>query len=138
MSAEPTYPRADKAGREVDPMILAQALDHIAKTAHMSRSQTRRIRWIEQRALIALSGEEFRAIDVELPVHATEARMMGLKLKVTRLQLDNAELLEALKDLISLADDAMHAANRDGAEYDRDAELAVACAAIKKATGEQA
>lgn len=64
------YPRAYKAATEVDPLILAQALDHIARTAAKSRSQTRRTRWIEQRALLALRGAEYRDIDVDLPKSA--------------------------------------------------------------------
>lgn len=69
-SVQHAFPRAFQAAQAVDPLILASALDHIAKTARASRSQTRRIRWIEQRALVALRGEEFRAIDVELPKSA--------------------------------------------------------------------
>ena len=64
------YPRAYKAATEVDPLVLAQALDHIARTAARSRSRTRRTRWIEQRALIALSGEDYRDIDIDLPKNA--------------------------------------------------------------------
>jgi hypothetical protein len=48
------------------------------------------------------------------------------------------DLLRELADLIDLADTAMHGANRDGSEYDRDAELAPARAAIARATQEQA
>lgn len=51
-------------------MILAQALDHIARTAARSRSQTRRLRWIERRALDALDGKEFSELDIELPKSA--------------------------------------------------------------------
>ena len=47
--------------------MLARALDHIARTAAKSRSQTRRLRWIEQRALFALRGDEYRDIDLDLP-----------------------------------------------------------------------
>jgi len=61
------YERAHAAAVNVDPLILANALDHIAKTAARSRSQTRRIRWIERRALVALRGEEYRDIDHDLP-----------------------------------------------------------------------
>ncbi|MGJ7611112.1 MULTISPECIES: hypothetical protein [unclassified Variovorax] len=64
------YPRAYEAATSVDPLILAQALDHIARTAAKSRSQTRRTRWIEQRALCALRGDEYRDIDVDLPKSA--------------------------------------------------------------------
>jgi hypothetical protein len=61
------HERADTAARTVDPILLAHALEHIAATAARSRSQTRRIRWIEQRALMALAGREFRDLDIELP-----------------------------------------------------------------------
>lgn len=64
------FPRAYEAAMTVDPLILAQALDHIARSAAKSRSQTRRIRWIEQRALIALRGMEYRDIDLDLPKSA--------------------------------------------------------------------
>jgi hypothetical protein len=64
------HERADRAAREVDPMMLAQALDHIARTAARSRSQTRRIRWIERRANTALDGREFLDIENELPKSA--------------------------------------------------------------------
>ncbi|WP_431276215.1 hypothetical protein ACQ858_08170 [Variovorax ureilyticus] len=64
------YPRAFKAATKVDPLILATALDHIARTAQRSRSQTRRLRWIEQRALIALSGREYSDLDLDLPKNA--------------------------------------------------------------------
>lgn len=67
MSAVAEYPRADFAANNVDPMMLANALDHIARTAKASRSQTRRIRWIQVRAELALSGSEYRDIDIDLP-----------------------------------------------------------------------
>ncbi len=70
MSATPIFPRADKAAREVDPMLLAQALDHIAKSAAKSRTSTRRLRWIEQRAIFALEGREYRDTDLDLPKDA--------------------------------------------------------------------
>lgn len=61
------FPRAFKAATEVDPLVLANALDHIAKTAGKSRTSTRRLRWIEQRALFALRGAEYRDSDLDLP-----------------------------------------------------------------------
>ena len=66
----PEFPRAYEAATKVDPMILAKALDHIARTAARSRTQTRRLRWIEQRALGALRGEEYRDSDLDLPKSA--------------------------------------------------------------------
>lgn len=47
--------------------LLRSALEHIAKTAAASRSQTRRIRWIKARAEIALAGREYSDKDVDLP-----------------------------------------------------------------------
>lgn len=47
--------------------LLRSALDHIAKTARASRSQTRRIRWIERRAEDALLGKSYDQDAVDLP-----------------------------------------------------------------------
>lgn len=47
------------------------------------------------------------------------------------------ELLEALGDLMGVAEAAMLRANFDGGEYDIEGELADARAAIAKATGEK-
>lgn len=70
MSAAAEFPRAVQAASTVDPMMLATALDHIARAANQSRSMTRRIRWIAQRAELALAGREYRDIDVDLPKSA--------------------------------------------------------------------
>lgn len=45
------------------------------------------------------------------------------------------DLLAALEDLVERAGTSMHQANSDGAEYDVDAELKAAYAAIAKAKG---
>lgn len=45
------------------------------------------------------------------------------------------ELLDALKDLVGLADFAMKEANRDGGEFNRDEELKAARAAIARCEG---
>lgn len=96
MSAEHCYQRADKAARTVDPMILASALDHIARSAAKSRSQTRRIRWIEQRALIALRGQEYRDIDLDLPKSAGPDTAEKLQRRMAYHIAVKQELLEAL------------------------------------------
>lgn len=45
--------------------VLRNALEHIAATARRSRSQSRRLRWIELRALGALNGtDEWRTVDL--------------------------------------------------------------------------
>lgn len=46
---------------------LEEALGSIAKRCQESRSQTRRIRWIEQRATAALTGEPFKEHVYQMP-----------------------------------------------------------------------
>ena len=48
-------------------ILLRSALDHIAKTCRQSRSQTRRLRWIEQRAEFALAGKAYDNEAFDLP-----------------------------------------------------------------------
>ena len=43
----------------------ADALDHIARTARASRTKTRRLRWIEHRAMCALEGGDWK--EAEFP-----------------------------------------------------------------------
>lgn len=63
---------------------LRDALDHIARVARKSRSQTRRIRWIQLRAEGALEGtDEWRT--VELP-RDDETRRDRLKARVAELE----------------------------------------------------
>jgi len=47
------------------------------------------------------------------------------------------DLYRELENLVELAEAAMRAANRDGGEYDIEAELAGARAALRKARGEE-
>ena len=91
------FPRAYEAATKVDPLILAQALDHIARTAGRSRSMTRRLRWIEQRARIALRGQEFRDIDIDLPKSAGPDTPEKLKRRIAFQIATNRELLEVLQ-----------------------------------------
>ena len=89
------HPLAFKAATEVDPLILANALDHIRKTAAKSRTSTRRLRWIEQRALFALRGAEYRDIDVDLPRDAGPNTLE----KVERRLVAHARALRQLADV---------------------------------------
>ncbi len=50
---------ASPDARDAEISMLRDALDHIARTAHQSRSQTVRIRWIEARANGALEGKPY-------------------------------------------------------------------------------
>ena len=44
---------------------LIDALDHIMRTANTSRTQTRRLRWIAERARCAINGnDDWREIDL--------------------------------------------------------------------------
>jgi len=129
-------PRAFEAATKVDPLILAKALDHIAATAARSRSQTRRLRWIEQRALIALRGDEFRDIDIELPKSAGPDTQEKLQRRMAYHIAIKHQLLEALQ--------ALHA-NMQAQDLENDAErpteeefqecMRNAAAAIANATG---
>ena len=98
MSIIAEYPRADYAANNVDPMLMAQALDHIAKASAASRSQTRRIRWIQLRAETALSGREYRDIDIDLPKNVSGDTPERLKKRMAYHISIKRDLLEALKD----------------------------------------
>lgn len=62
-------------------LIFRNALEHIKKACQQSRSQTRRIRWIEQRADIALNGKEYNDKMVDLPRKSTPETMERLQKK---------------------------------------------------------
>jgi len=106
---EHAFPRADKAAREVDPMLLATALDHIARSAARSRSMTRRLRWIERRAVIALEGREYRDLDVDLPkdpgpaTNEKNARRIAYLLSV----MHRIRALAPSDDVLALVDEAI-------------------------------
>lgn len=97
MSAVAEYPRADFAANNVDPMVMANALDHIARTASASRSQTRRLRWIQARAEIALSGSEYRDIDIDLPRKVTGETQERLQKRMAFHIAIKHQLLDAAK-----------------------------------------
>lgn len=71
----------------------------------------------------------------EVVFHESDKRIPGV-MDDARLIAAAPELLEALDDLIHLAESAMLRANYDGGEYDIDGELSDARAAIAKALGE--
>ncbi len=96
--------RGDKAAATVDPMVLASALDHIAKTAERSRSQTRRLRWIAMRANFALEGREYRDIDVDLPKDAGPETPEKLGRKLAHAARTRHEFREAVEALLEHQD----------------------------------
>lgn len=97
-------PRAFAAACKVDPIILANALDHIARTADRSRSQSRRTRWIKARAESALAGNDYADAGVDLPKSMGPntgeklARRMAYHIAIKH------ELAEALRDMVQKAE----------------------------------
>ena len=126
------HPRAFDAATKVDPLILAQALDHIARTAERSRSQTRRLRWIEQRALIALRGEEYRDIDLDLPksagpdTHEKLQRRMSYHIAVKHEVLEALEALHANMVAQQLEDQSKRPSEEEYQQCMRNAAAAIA------------
>lgn len=76
--------------------------------------------------IVSIPGEQAR---IEIADYSSESEANA------RLIAAAPDLLEALEDMVFLADGAMAAANRDGAEYRPDEELRDAKAAIAKARG---
>lgn len=74
--------------------LMRDALDHIARTCHQSRQQSRRIRWIEARANGALEGKTYDAKLLDLPVEV-DREIDRLKRRDRR-QLTRIRELEAL------------------------------------------
>lgn len=107
------FPRAFEAATKVDPLIMAKALDHIARTAARSRSMTRRLRWIEQRALIALRGDEYCDSDLDLPksagpdTHEKLQRRMSYHIAVKHQLRDALQALHANMVAQDLEDEAL-------------------------------
>ncbi|WP_213956293.1 hypothetical protein [Variovorax sp. dw_954] len=69
----------DLVGEALDAQQLRNALDHIAKTARNSRTSTRRLRWIEQRALFALEGKPYDNTAFDLPQNVDTALKRATK-----------------------------------------------------------
>lgn len=126
------FPRAFEAATKVDPLILAKALDHIARTAARSRSQTRRLRWIEQRALIALRGEEYCDSDLDLPksagpdTHEKLQRRMAYHIAVKHEVTDALRALHANMLAQELEDEAKRPTEEEFQQCMRQAAAAIA------------
>tara|TARA_R110000868_G_scaffold211349_4_gene461425 strand:- start:1110 stop:1448 length:339 start_codon:yes stop_codon:yes gene_type:complete len=87
-------------------MILANALDHIAKSAAASRTSTRRLRWIERRALIALKGQEYSDTSFDLPKSSGPNTLEKLQKRMAYHIAVKHDLLETLKGVRHLIADA--------------------------------
>lgn len=107
--------------------LLRGALDHIARTASKSRSMTRRIRWIEQRALFALRGEVYRDDKIDLPKSGGPDTAERLQKRLAAANAQRDELLAVLQKL-----EAKFGTHGDGWAH---CEWDDARAAIAKATG---
>lgn len=76
------------------------ALDHIARVSRHARERTRRIRWIEARAMSAINGnEDWRELD--LPKHAKSAAEQK---EIIRRQAERIAELERLLPAVMFAD----------------------------------
>jgi hypothetical protein len=76
--------------------MMRGALDHIARTARRSRTSTRRLRWIEHRAEMAIKGERYDDEAFDLPKSAGPNTVANLERKIGLLLGQRMELLEAL------------------------------------------
>ena len=99
--------------KAVDPAILADALAHIARVAKGSEKQTRRTRWIIQRAEDALAGRMFEHNGINLPRHAGPNTAAALKFKVRTLKRLASDLTAGMQQLDRYADDLAAAAPAD-------------------------
>lgn len=81
-----------EAGTLLDAIdMLSGALEHIAKTCYRSRTSTRRLRWIEQRASWAVEGKPYDRDAFDLPKDAGDTPQK-LSLEVCRLKAELAEV----------------------------------------------
>ncbi len=87
-------------------MVLAGALDHIARTAERSRGQSRRIRWIKARAESALAGNDYADAGVDLPKSAGPDTAEKLQRRMAYHIAIKHELAEALRELLDGAEGA--------------------------------
>lgn len=82
--------------------LMRSALDHIARTARKSRTSTRRLRWIEQRAELAIAGEPYSNDSFDLPKDAGPETQERLKLELVRQKANCNELVIELRSLLTV------------------------------------
>lgn len=73
---------------------LRDALDHIWRVARASRTQTRRLRWIAERARCAIEAEDWKAVDLQHPHMIIVGLSDGLVAECERLAAEPVEDLE--------------------------------------------
>ncbi|VFR81010.1 hypothetical protein RAN3_2504 [plant metagenome] len=82
-----------------DVELLRDALDHIMRTARASRTQTRRTRFIEKRAKLALDGVPYSPRDFDLPkMTPVQTALDTAKRQNMALRFNYREMLGALRD----------------------------------------
>lgn len=75
---------------------LADALDHIIRVCRASRTQTRRTRWIAERAQCAIDGTaDWKDLDLPKSVQTDTKRVRSLAAEVKQLSAQNARLRAA-------------------------------------------
>ncbi len=75
---------------------LVDALDHIKAVANNSRTQTRRLRWISERARCAVEGgEDWKNLVIPPSVENLVAEKIKLKDKVKELEAKIASLINS-------------------------------------------
>lgn len=83
--------------------MLLDALDHITRTVDGSRTNTRRLRWIKERALTAMRGEKFWKGAFDLPANAA--------VKDAQLVRQKTEKAQALRAAVNMIREALGAIN---------------------------
>lgn len=78
---------------------LIGALDHIAKTAALSRTSTRRLRWIESRARLAIEGRPYSDLMIDLPKDGGQNTAEKLSKKLYEMKCQRDELIKALQKI---------------------------------------
>lgn len=70
---------ADPSGKDAAIEAYVDALDHIVRVCHASRTQTRRLRWIEARAKGAIEGnQDWRDLDIPPSADSQSKRVLNL------------------------------------------------------------
>lgn len=87
--------------------LMRSALSHIARTARRSRTSTRRLRWIEDRAEGALAGKPYVPMELDLPknVENEYGKTLRLRFRLRESEAVTAALRSALERIVK-ADDA--------------------------------
>lgn len=81
--------------------LMRDALDHIAKTCTQSRTQTLRLRWIRDRANLAVQGKPYIEAEHDLPRSAGDSAIKA-QMKVRHFKHDNEQLKAKVADCRSL------------------------------------